>query len=81
MHNPWVVWGNLTYQFTDTGDHNRQGPVLMQLTVQRGKTELGSNILFIVVKYLLYLKILNEGKKWMVFWKMKYNPLETVAEE
>lgn len=45
----------------------------------RGKTEPGSNVLFIMVKYLLYLKILNE-KKRMVFWKMKYNHLKLLLK-
>ena len=44
------------------GDHNGQDAALTQLTVQQGKTEPGSNVLFIMVKYLLYLKILNEEK-------------------
>lgn len=47
-----------------------------------GKDRLGSStFFFIMVKYLPYLNILNEEKEQMVFWKMKYNPLETVAEK
>ena len=45
-----------------SGDHSGQDPALTQLTVQQGKTEPGSNVLFIMVKYLLYLKFLNEEK-------------------
>lgn len=40
-----------------SGDHNGQDAALTQLTVQQG-----SNVLFIMVKYLLFLKILNEEK-------------------
>lgn len=45
-----------------SGDDNGQDPALTQLTVQEGKTEPGSNVLFIMVKYLLNLKFLNEEK-------------------
>lgn len=45
-----------------SGDDTGQDPALTQLTVQEGKTEPGSNVLFIMVKYLLNLKILNEEK-------------------
>ena len=63
---------------------NKAGTALSSHSSQfSGERQIGFEyfFFFIMVKYLPYLNILNEEKEQMVFWKMKYNPLETVAEK